>query len=122
MATGSYTQPMSLIYACSGAADVGAISDLAARRLAKEGDGKMSCLAGIGGRVPPLLEAARNASRMLAIDGCSQECARKCLEHAGFTGFSHVELETLGMPKGESPPTEERISKAAHAARTALKA
>lgn len=109
-----------LLYACSGAADVGAIADQTVRRLAKEGDGKMSCLAGIGGRVPPLMEAARGASRLLAIDGCSQECARKCLEQAGFTDFIHVELGALGMPKGESPPTEDRIAEAARAARAAL--
>ena len=30
-----------LIFACSGAADVGALSDRAARKLTKNGDGKM---------------------------------------------------------------------------------
>ena len=37
-----------LIFACSGAADVGAIADQAARKLTKDGAGKMYCLAGIG--------------------------------------------------------------------------
>ncbi|MBF0245437.1 MAG: zinc-binding protein, partial [Planctomycetes bacterium] len=44
-----------LIFACSGAADVGAVTDLAARRLTKEGAGKMFCLAGIGGKVEGFL-------------------------------------------------------------------
>ena len=35
-----------LIFACSGAADVGQISDLAARKLTVEGAGKMFCLGG----------------------------------------------------------------------------
>ncbi len=38
-----------LIFACSGAADVGAIADQAARKLTRDGVGKMFCLAGIGG-------------------------------------------------------------------------
>jgi len=37
-----------LIFACSGAADVGALSDQAARKLTSEGFGQMFCLAGIG--------------------------------------------------------------------------
>ena len=36
-----------LIFACSGAADVGEISDKAARTITQEGIGKMFCLAGI---------------------------------------------------------------------------
>ena len=40
-----------VIFACSGSADVGKIADLAARKLTEQGAGKMSCLAGVGGRV-----------------------------------------------------------------------
>ena len=42
-----------LIFACSGAADVGEISDRAARKLSKDGIGAMFCLAGVGGRIEP---------------------------------------------------------------------
>ena len=45
-----------LIFACSGASDLGRISDLAARTLTKDGVGKMYCLAGIGGRVGGIIE------------------------------------------------------------------
>ena len=41
-----------LIFSCSGAADVGELADQTARKLTRNGDGKMFCLAGIGGRVP----------------------------------------------------------------------
>ena len=43
-----------LIFPCSGTSDVGAISDMAARRLTLEGTGRMSCLAGLGSRTPGL--------------------------------------------------------------------
>ena len=50
-----------LIFSCSGAADVGHVSDLAARKLNSEGAGKMFCLAGIGGRVSGIVETTRAA-------------------------------------------------------------
>ena len=73
-----------LIFACSGAADVGAIADQAARRMAKDNVGKMFCLAGVGGRVEPIMDKTRASDRILAIDGCDLDCARKCLELAGI--------------------------------------
>ena len=38
-----------LVFACSGTADVGHITDLAARKINSQGAGKMFCLAGVGG-------------------------------------------------------------------------
>jgi uncharacterized metal-binding protein len=100
-----------LIFACSGAADVGAISDQAARRLTKDGKGKMFCLTGIGGRVPGILDKTRTALHLLAIDGCPLDCAKKTLEQAGFARFEHVRVTDLGLEKGKSPVTEESISR-----------
>lgn len=100
-----------LIFACSGAADVGQISDLAARKLTAEGVGKMFCLAGIGGRGSGIMETTRAAAAILAIDGCPLDCARKTLEEAGFTRFEHLRLSDIGLEKGKSPATEEHVAK-----------
>ena len=100
-----------LIFACSGGADVGQISDLAARKLTAEGAGKMFCLAGIGGRVSGIVATTQAAARILAIDGCPLDCARKTLEQAGFTQFEHVRLSDLGMEKGKTPASEETVAK-----------
>jgi len=100
-----------LIFACSGAADVGAIADQAARRLSKEGVGKMFCMAGIGGRVSGIMKTTESAERMLAIDGCPLNCVKNGLEQAGFNKFEHLQLADLGMEKCSSPVTEENISK-----------
>ena len=48
-----------LIFSCSGAADVGEISDRAARKLSAEGAGKMFCLAGVGGRVSGIMASTQ---------------------------------------------------------------
>jgi len=79
--------------------------------MTKEGAGKMFCLAGIGGRVSGIMESTRAASKILAIDGCSLECAKRCLEHAGFDRFEYLRLDTLGMEKGESTVSEKTIRK-----------
>ena len=111
-----------LIFACSGAADVGAIADQAARGLTREGAGKMYCLAGIGGRVPGILTNTATAGKILAIDGCGLDCARATLEQAGFTASTHVRLTDMGFEKGKSPATPENISKVMDAARVAMAA
>jgi len=102
-----------LIFACSGAADVGGIADQAARKLTREGAGKMFCLAGVGGRISGIMETTRAASDILAIDGCGLDCAKNCLEQAGFVTFQHLRMTDLGMEKGSSPVTEENIAKVA---------
>jgi len=99
-----------LIFACSGAADVGAITDQAARKLTAEGAGKMYCLAGIGGRVAGILKTTEEAKKILAIDGCPLDCTKLTLEEAGFTEFEHIKVTNLGLEKGKSPATGENIA------------
>ena len=101
-----------LIFACSGAADVGEIADQAARRLTRAGAGRMFCTAGLGGRISGILKTTEAAEGVLAIDGCPLNCVKSSLEQAGFTAFKHLQLADLGLEKGKSPMTEASISKA----------
>ncbi len=87
------------------------MSDRAARRLARQGQGKMYCLAGVGGRVPDILENTRQAETILAIDGCSQECAANTLRQAGINKFTHLRLAGLGMEKGSAPASGANIAR-----------
>lgn len=104
-----------LIFSCSGAADVGAVADQAARKLTRDGAGKMFCLAGIGGRVSGIMATTEAASKVLAIDGCPLNCVKATLEQAGFKTFEHLQLADLGMEKGNTPPSAETIERAASA-------
>ena len=97
------------VFPCSGASDVGGLSDQAGRQMALDGTGKMYCLAGIGGRVEGIMANTRGAARVLVIDGCPQECARKTLELAGFKQFEHLKLEAMGFKKGETPIVETKF-------------
>jgi uncharacterized metal-binding protein len=109
-----------LIFACSGAADVGEISDRAARQLTRAGAGKMFCLAGVGGHIQGILDKTRAATRVLALDGCPLDCVKKTLEHAGCTEFHHVRATDLGMEKGKAPLTEQNVQVMVSAARSLL--
>lgn len=102
-----------LIFACSGAADVGAVADLAARQMTKDGVGKMFCLAGIGGRVSGIMKMTESAEKILAIDGCPLNCVKGSLEQAGFTKFKHLQLADLALEKGKTPVTDETVGKVA---------
>jgi uncharacterized metal-binding protein len=110
-----------LIYACSGCSDAGELADRTARVLSQAQLGEMSCLAGIGGRVKPLLLKAEKARHILAIDGCPLNCAQHTLAQAGFTAIQHLELQTLGFRRGNCPPTEERIALAVKAGTELIK-
>ncbi len=110
-----------LIFACSGAADVGAIADRAARKLTVDGAGKMYCLAGIGGRVQGILKTTEEAEKILAIDGCPLDCTKLSLEEVGFSEFEHIKVTDLGLEKGKSPATDENIDTVVQAALLRLK-
>jgi len=104
------SQAPKLIFPCSGASDTGEITDQSARQLARHGIGKMFCLAGIGGKVNAIVESTKSASKIIAIDGCVLDCAKKTLEQGGFNDFLHLRITDLGLQKGKSPATEENIS------------
>ena len=95
------TQIAALIFSCSGASTNGLIADQIARQLDSDGTGRMSCIAGIGGRVHESLELARAAPMILVIDGCEKDCAKLALQHAGVAEkIRHIRVTDLDK---ESP-------------------
>ena len=100
-----------LLYACSGAADVGQIADLVARQLSKEKWGNMSCLAGIGADLSGFIESAREADNII-IDGCPVGCGKKMFEKNGLP-YSEFVLTQFGLVKGSSPAEPEVVERMA---------
>ncbi|MCX5708970.1 MAG: putative zinc-binding protein [Candidatus Omnitrophica bacterium] len=97
-----------LIFSCSGSSDVGELSDLAARKMAKCGQAKMFCIASIGANIPEMIESAKAASKLIAIDGCPVACSKKILEQAGFTPVA-FNLKDMGFIKGKTKADDESI-------------
>ncbi len=90
-----------MILACSGASNVGQLSNRAAVELTQEGFGKMFCLAGIGGDLPGFVQSAKDAPRMIAIDGCDVGCAKAALERAGVPLKDYLVLSSMGIEKNK---------------------
>lgn len=88
-----------LVFACSGASNVGQIANLAGLKLTQDKIGKMYCLAGIGGHVSGMVESTKAAKMIVGIDGCPVACAKKILEHAGFKSDEYVQVTEMGIEK-----------------------
>jgi uncharacterized metal-binding protein len=98
-----------LIYACSGAADVGEIADRVVRKLRADGLAKMTCLAGISAGLSGYVQSAKGVDVNITIDGCPVACAKKTLENIDVTPVSYI-LTDFGLVKGETPATEKIIA------------
>ena len=92
------------VYACAGASESGALADQAARWLDERGTVRMGCLAGIAARSSGAVATAQTAARVVAIDGCAQDCARRCLEQAGIAVSLHLRLSDLPPARRTTPP------------------
>ena len=101
-----------ILFPCSGAADVGELSDRTARQLTRQGVGKVFCLAGIGGGVSGIIESTRSAEKILVIDGCPLDCAKKTMEKGGFSSFKHVRITDIGFEKGHTEVSETTVAQA----------
>lgn len=98
------------VFACSGAADLGQVSDLVARELHKNQNRRMKCLAFVSAGVEELIEPV-SKTNMLVIDGCPVDCGRKTFEKNGLNDFKHLRLTDLGYEKGKTPATREVVEK-----------
>ncbi len=100
-----------LIFACSGASDVGTIADQAARRLSITKVASMGCLAAINSQLGFVIDSLSVASKIVAIDGCSEGCAKLTLEKVGVTDFHQLLLSDMGMEKGHSKVDQTNIAR-----------
>jgi uncharacterized metal-binding protein len=97
-----------IVIACSGACDLGQISDLTARKMRDNKIRKMNCLAAVAADVKPTIEMFKEAN-LLLIDGCAVDCGKKILDKAGITNYKYIRMTDLGYVKGQTPVTEEVI-------------
>ncbi|MBO4248432.1 putative zinc-binding protein [Halomicrobium sp. IBSBa] len=88
-----------LVYSCSGCSSAAQMANDLAVRLDRERVAEMSCIAGVGADVDPLVETATAGRPMVVIDGCPLECARNSLERHDVTPDRHVNLAKRGVAK-----------------------
>jgi uncharacterized metal-binding protein len=97
-----------IVMACSGASDVGQVSDLVAWKLCDDNQRAMKCLAMVAAEDKKFIESCKSAN-VLVIDGCPVDCGKKIMERAGLTNYNYVRLSDWGYKKGQSPATPELV-------------
>jgi len=98
-----------IVIACSGASDLGQVSDIVARKLRDNNVFKMNCLADVGADVTPTIETFK-AANLLIFDGCAVDCGKKILDKAGIINYQHIRITDLGYAKGRTTVTDEVIN------------
>ena len=90
-----------ILYSCSGACDLGQISDLLGRKLRTNGyaQASCSCLASIGAGIQAYIDKAK-AEEVVCIDGCAVACASKMIEKIQVRPKIYT-LTKMGLPNGE---------------------
>ena len=84
---------------CSGGSNCGQITNHVAVNLDIEKVGHIYCLAGIAAHIDGMVESARSAKRIVALDGCQVACAKKAIEHAGLTVTDWICVTNEGISK-----------------------
>jgi len=101
--------PDNALFVCfGGMSNVGTLTGLASMEAVKRaGPGKAAifCLGGLPTGAPSVIEKTTSVGRIVTVDGCSLNCARKIVEQAGFHPDATITLvDDCGIKKG--PPTQ----------------
>lgn len=98
-----------IVIACSGACDLGQVTDLVARKLRDNKVRKMNCLAAVGANITPTIESFKLAN-LLLLDGCPVDCGKKILDKAGILNYTYARMTDWGYIKGQTPVTDELVN------------
>lgn len=88
-----------LVYSCSGCSSAAQMANAIAIYLDRKGFAEMSCIAGVGGGVPSLVQKAKSASKIIGLDGCPLRCVEACLNQQKLKCDHHYELSQFGVRK-----------------------
>jgi len=97
------------VVACSGASNVGQISNQAAIDLAKQKVAGFFCLAGVGAHIKGMVKSGKEADLMVSIDGCPVQCAAKTLQHAEIEPAIQIIVTELGIEKSHDIALDEKV-------------
>ncbi|HEY5160521.1 MAG TPA: putative zinc-binding protein [Gaiellaceae bacterium] len=98
-AADSQSEP--LVYACSGASNLGQLSNEIAIRLDQAGLAEMSCAEAVGIEAGPPYASALSGRSVIAVSGCPLACASRLLAEHGVAVTSSIQLENRGVMKAK---------------------
>lgn len=88
-----------LVYSCSGCSNLAQMANQIAINLDRSKQAEMSCIAGVGGKIPHLVKLAKSERPILAIDGCPLACTQQCLALHHVKPTYRLILSELGFKK-----------------------
>ncbi len=88
-----------IIYSCSGCSNVAQLANDIAVKINEEEIAEMSCIAGVGGKVKPLVKKAQSGRPIIVIDGCPLNCAKACLNNVDVEPDKHIVLTDYNLKK-----------------------
>ena len=97
-----------LVYSCSGCSSAAQTANMIAIKMDRQKVAEMSCIAGVGGDVKPLVKTAKSDREIIAIDGCPLACCKHSLARHHVEAKHHFLLHEFDVPKkkGEDPDPE----------------
>lgn len=114
-------RPGRIILYCAGNANVGQMTQAVAFELARQGVGRMMCLAGVGARLKGFVTSARQSEETVMLDGCEIGCGKKILTDNDVAVTHYFVMTEQGMKKNYEiglPPGE--VARVTEAVRQAI--
>ena len=111
----SDSEKLPLVYACSGASSAAQMANHIAVKLDRLKVAEMSCIAGVGGDVKPLVKTALSGRSIIALDGCPLHCVKGCLAQHGLKPDVHLTLSEFGVRKRYGEECNESVADAVFA-------
>ncbi len=93
------SQELPLVYSCSGCSNIAQLANQIAIELDRDKVAEMSCIAGVGGGVKPLVNKAKSARKIISLDGCPLHCVENCLAKHSIESTHHYTLTNYGIKK-----------------------
>ena len=90
-----------VVYTCSGATNLAQLANDIGLWLHQQGHARMFALAGLASAQRSHIEALLNASAVIAVDGCGQQCVRRCLANYQISPRWHINLQSVGIDMEE---------------------
>ncbi len=88
-----------LVLSCSGGSNVGQIANSAAMELDRQGKAQMYCLIGVAAHIGGMVDSAKAANGIIAIDGCQVACTKVALDHLQIPYVQHIVVTDLEIKK-----------------------
>ncbi|MEH7381502.1 putative zinc-binding protein [Bacillus sp. JJ1533] len=103
-----------LVYSCSGCSSAAQTANTIAIKMDRENVAEMSCIAGVGGDVKPLVKTAKSGRDIIAIDGCHLACCKHILARHDLEAKHHFVLTNFDVPKKQHQDPDPQLTQNAY--------